>query len=61
MSVEVEILKGVSKGKRKQINPIHAKSLAAVGFLRIISEAEDAAEPVRAKRVYRRKDMVAEA
>jgi hypothetical protein len=61
MSVEVEILKGVSKGKRKQINPIHAKSLAAVGFLRIVDGADEESEPVRTKRVYRRKDMVAEA
>lgn len=61
MSVEVEILKGVSKGKRKQINPIHAKALASVGFLRIVDGSEDAGEPAKTKRVYRRKDMVAEA
>ena len=61
MSVEVEILKGVSKGKRKMVNPIHAQSLAKVGFLRIVIDDDATEEPARAKRTYRRKDMVAEA
>ncbi len=61
MNVEVEILKGVSKGKRKTISAIKARALSSVGFLRIVDDGESTEEVAKPKRVYRRKDMVAEA
>lgn len=49
MKVDVEILKGNSKGKHKTISGYRARVLEKVGFLKIIRETPEPSKPVEQK------------
>lgn len=58
MKVDVEILKGNSKGKRKTINAYRARVLEKVGFLKVIGEPSKPVE--KSMNTYQTRMMQAE-